>query len=104
MLFTLKENSISNLECSGLFCSGVVMAEKDKCGKFWPLGFVSAQLSRPGGWKACSEISKPSLKEPEVRGLKILQHLTFQAMVINFEFERIVSLVAQWCLLPSRCE
>ena len=62
---TLKEHSTSNLECSKLFYPGVVMAEKDKCGKFWPLGFVSAQLSGAGGWKSCCEIWKPSLEQPE---------------------------------------
>ena len=55
----------SNLECSTLFYPGVVMAEKDKCGKFWPLGFVSAQLSGAGGWKSCCEIWEPSLEQPE---------------------------------------
>ena len=67
----------------------VVTAEKEKCGKFWPLGFVSAHLSGTGDWKSCSEIWRSPvleilqyLEEPGLGNLtmfglvlEILQHL-----------------------------
>ena len=74
---TEKNNWSWIFHCSSLFCSGVVMAEKDKCGKFWPqLGFVSAQLSTPGGWKACCEIWKSRGGGPG--NLEILQNFGWE--------------------------